>query len=185
MSRFTQPSEGQGIPGPVGPVGPQGPQGDPGLTPKYGAFQYLGTQSITDITQAYVMPFDTTDFSNDVNISNTTHINFPTAGVYNIQWSGQFTNTASLPKDIYVWLRVDGIDVPGSSGGVWIPSKHAGGDGHIIVGWNYFLQFTAGQHLELVWSASSTAVALQTIPITGSPTKPSTAALILTAQQVS
>lgn len=153
--------------------------------PKYGAFQYLGTQSVTDITQAYVMPWDTTDFSNDVTRSNTTRIVFPTRGVYDIQWSGQFTNTSSLPQDINVWLRINGVDVPGSTGNVYIPGKHAGGDGHIIVGWNYFLEFQAESYLELVWSSSSTLISLRSDLEPGLPTKPTTAALILTAAQIS
>lgn len=170
--------------GPAGVQGPVGPAGAAGFIPKYGAFQYTGTQSITDITQAYVMPINQTDFSNDVTRSNGTRIVFPTAGVYNIQWSGQFTNTNSLPQDLNIWLRINGVDIVGSLGTVYIAGTHAGQDGHVIAGWNYFLQFAANQYLEIVWSASATGINLASVGASSSPTKPTTAALVVTANQV-
>lgn len=152
---------------------------------KYGAFQYLGRQEITNITNAYAMPFDTTDFSGDVFISDTSRINFPTAGLYDIQWSGQFQNTSNSTENIYVWLRINGVDVAGSSGYISIPARKSVQEvAHTIIGWNYFLRLTANQYVEFAWSASNTTVSLESYPVLTNPTRPSTAALILTAQQV-
>ena len=148
---------------------------------KYGAFQYTGTQTATT-NPGQAFPWNTTDFSSDVYTDNTSRIYFPTAGVYNVQWSGQFENSSSTLEDIDVWLRVNGTDVPGSTGLISIPArKSAGNPAHMIAGWNYFLKFTAGQYLEILWMASSTTVTLQSY---ASGTAPSTAALILTASQV-
>lgn len=169
-----------GQPGPTGPTGPQGPV----YTPKYGAFQYLGRQAITDATQAYTFNWDTTDYSADVYRSNGTRIYFPTAGTYNIQWSGQFQNTNNLDKDIYVWLSINGNVVLGSTGVATIPGAHGVISGHTIVGWNYFLTFTAGQYLEIKWGAESTSVSLESYAAGTSPTRPTTAALILTVNQI-
>lgn len=175
--------------GPVGATGATGAQGPSGtLAGKYGAFQYLGRQQIASTTTAYAMPFDTTDFSGDVYISNTSRVYFPTAGLYNIQWSGQFQNSSNSLEDIYVWIRVNGSDIAGSTGFVSIPARKqagAGNEAHMIAGWNYFVQLTAGQYLEFMWSASNTTVSLESYGTQSNPTRPSTAALILTAQQVS
>jgi hypothetical protein len=171
--------------GPVGATGAQGPTGT--LAGKYGAFQYLGRQAIASTTTAYAMPWDTTDFSGDVYFSNTSRIYFPTAGLYNIQWSGQFQNSSNSLEDIYVWLRVNGTNVAGSTGYLSIPARKqagAGNEAHMIAGWNYFLQFTAGQYMEIMWSATNTTVSIESYATQTSPTRPSTAALILTAQQV-
>jgi hypothetical protein len=152
---------------------------------KYGAFQYLGRQEITNITSAYAMPFDTTDFSGDVYFSDTSRINFPTAGLYNIQWSGQFQNTSNSVENIFVWLRINGVDVPGSTGYISITARKSINEvAHMIVGWNYFLRLTAGQYVEFLWSSTNTTVSLESYPVLTDPTRPSTAALILTAQQV-
>ncbi len=100
--------------GPAGATGATGPAGATGtLAGKYGGFQYLGRQEITDTTVAYAMPWDTIDFSGDVYFSNTSRIYFPTAGLYNIQWSGQFQNTSNSLENIYVWLRINGTNVAG------------------------------------------------------------------------
>ena len=172
--------------GPTGATGPAGPTGPTGtLAGKYGAFEYNGRQAIASTTTAYAMPWDTTDYSSDIYRSNGSRIYFPTAGTYNIQWSGQFQNSSNSLEDIFVWLRINDTDVVGSTGFISIPArKSAGNDAHIIAGWNYFLTFTAGQYLEIMWSATSTGVSLESYSALTDPTRPSTAALILTAQQI-
>jgi len=152
---------------------------------KYGAFEFNGRQQIADTTAVYAMPLDTTDFSGDVYISNTSRINFPTAGLYNIQWSGQFQNTSNSIENIYVWLRINGVDVPGSTGFISINARKSATEvAHNIIGWNYFLRFTPNQYAELVWSATNTTVSLESYSALTNPIRPSTAAIILTAQQV-
>jgi hypothetical protein len=87
-----------------------------------------------------------------------------------------------------VWLRVNGVDVVGSTGYISIPARKsasAGEEAHEIVGWNYFLQFTAGQYLEVMWNATNTAVSLHSYAAGTTPTRPTTAALVLTASLVS
>lgn len=177
----------QGAPGGIGNTGAQGVQGltgASGIAGKYGGFQYLGRQAVTDTTQAYLMPWDTVDFSNGVTISNTSRINFTTAGLYNIQWSGQFQNANSNVKDITVWLKVNGLNVVGSAGFASIPMSHGSIPGHSIVGWNYLLQFTAGQYMEIAWSAEHVDISLESYPAQTGPVRPTTAALIFTAQQI-
>ena len=154
---------------------------------KYGAFQYLQNQPIAVANSAYAMKFDTTDYSADVYVSNESRIYFPTAGTYNIQWSGQFENVSNASQNIYVWLRINGTDIVGSTGYVSIAQRKSaspGDESHALVGWNYYLSFTAGQYLELMWSSSSTDVSLESYPVGINPARPSTAALILTAHQI-
>ena len=161
------------MPGPVGT-----------LSGKYGAFEYTGSQAVTDATQALTFPWNTTSFSSGVTTSNTTRINFPTAGVYNIQWSGQFQNTNGTDRDISVWFSINGTNVAGSTGLATIPGSHGAVNGHAIVGWNYFLSFTAGQYLEINWAAETTSVSLESYIAGTSPTRPTTSALSLTVNQI-
>jgi hypothetical protein len=170
------------MPGPTGPTGATGPTGT--LAGKYGAFEYTGRQAITDATQAYTFPWDTTDFSNGITTSNTTRINFTTTGIYNIQWSGQFQNTNGTDKDVSVWLAINNSPITGSTGIATIPGSHGSINGHAIVGWNYFISVTAGQYLEIKWSGETTAVSLESYSAGTSPTRPTTAALVLTVNQI-
>jgi hypothetical protein len=151
----------------------------------YGAFQSVVDQTIASANTAYAMTMDTTDFSNGVVLSNSSRINVKNAGIYNFQWSGQFQNTDTQLHDVSVWLRKNGTDVAGSTGFISVPNSHGGIDGHGIVGWNYFLDLSANDYIELWWSATNTQISLQFYPTQTSPTRPSTASLITTMNLVS
>jgi hypothetical protein len=150
----------------------------------YGAFQSLADQSITANT-ATAMTLDTTDYTNGVYLSNSSHMNVRNTGIYNLQWSGQFQNTDTSLHDVSVWLRKNGTDIVGSTGFISIPNSHGGVDGHNIAGWNYFLELTAGDYIEIYWSATNAAVSLQFYGTQTSPTRPSTASVIATMNYVS
>lgn len=164
--------------------GPQGATGS--VAPRYyGAFQDLTTQTIASTTAAYAMTLDTTDYADGFSRgAPTSRIVAANTGTYNIQWSGQFSNTNNQDQDVTVWLRVNGTDVAGSAGYVSIPSSHGGVPGHVIAGWNYILPLTAGDYFEFVWHSSSTAVTLKFYAAGTSPTRPSTASLIVTVVPV-
>jgi len=151
----------------------------------YGAFQDTTDQAIASTTTAYAMTLNTTDYTNGVYVSNSSRINVRNAGVYNFQWSGQFQNTDTQLHDVSVWLRKNGTDISGSTGFISVPNSHGGIDGHIISGWNYFLELAANDYIELYWSATSTNVSLQYYGTQTSPTRPSTASLIATMNYVS
>ena len=149
----------------------------------YGAFQSLVDQSVTANT-ATAMTLDTTDYSNGVYLSNSSRMNVRNTGVYNLQWSGQFNNTDTQIHDVSVWLRKNGTDVTGSTGFISIPNSHGGVDGHIIVGWNYFLELAKDDYIQIYWSSTNASVTLEHLPTQTSPTRPSTASLITTLNYI-
>lgn len=149
----------------------------------YGAFQDTTDQTITANT-ATAMTLNTTDYSNGVYVSNSSRMNVRNYGIYNLQWSGQFQNTDTQLHDVSVWIRKNGTDVAGSAGFISIPNSHGGVDGHVVVGWNYFVELAANDYVELYWSATNAAISLQYYPTQTSPTRPSTASLIATLNYV-
>jgi hypothetical protein len=153
------------------------------LSVPYGAFSSDQDQTATANT-ATLMTLNTTDFANDVSISSS-EITVATAGIYNLQFSAQFQNTDTAFQDVYIWLRQNGTDITGSTGFVSIPNRHAGTNGHTIVGWNYFLSMAAGDYVEIYWSIPNTAVSIQHLPTSGTPTKPSTQSVVATMSFVS
>ena len=126
---------------------------------RYLAFPYGAFSSDQDQTAiantATLMTLNTTDFANGVTISNS-KITVAAAGIYNLQFSAQFQNTDTAFQDVYIWLKQDGVDIPGSTGFVSIPNRHAGTDGHTIIGWNYFLSMAANDYIE-IYVQNSTA----------------------------
>jgi len=150
----------------------------------YGAFQDGTDQTIASTTTAYAMKLDTTDFTNGIYVSNTSRMNVRNAGLYNLQWSGQFQNTDSQIHDASVWLRKNGTNIDGSTGFVSVPNKHGGINGAIIASWNYFVECAANDYIQIMWSATDTSISLQFYPTATSPTRPSTASVIATMQYV-
>jgi hypothetical protein len=149
----------------------------------YGAFSSDQDQTTTANT-ATLMTLNTTDFSNGVSI-NTSKITVEYAGIYNLQFSTQFANTNSNVQDVYIWLRQNEVDIPGSTGFVSIPNRHGGTDGHSIVGWNYFLNMAANDYVEIYWSVPTVDVTIQHLAASGTPTKPSTQSIVATLSFVS
>lgn len=153
------------------------------LNNPYGAFQSLVDQVPTLANTAYALTLDTTDYANGVSIVSNSRITVVDAGIWNLQWSGQFENIDSQDHDVRVWLKINGTVVTGSTGFFAVPSKHGSVNGHALVGWNYYLSLNANDYVELWWETDSTQVTLQTYAAAGS--YPSTASLIATISFVS
>jgi hypothetical protein len=149
----------------------------------YGAFSSNQDQTATANT-ATLMTLNTTDFANGVSIASS-KITVANSGIYNLQFSTQFQNTDTAFQDVYIWLQQNGVDISGSTGFVSIPNRHAGTDGHAIVGWNYFLYMEASDYVEIYWSIPNTAVSIQHLAASGTPTKPSTQSVVATMSFVS
>jgi hypothetical protein len=152
----------------------------------YGAWQDNATQTAAASNTGYPMIFGTVDLENQVRVvtngTNLTRITFDNTGIYNLQFSSQFQNSANADEDVTIWLRLNGVDVPGSAGYCSIPSKHGSILGHTIVSWNYLLSVVAGQYYELVWSTTNHINVTMEYYAAGSP-PPSTASVILTVTQ--
>jgi hypothetical protein len=107
------------------------------------------------------------------------------SGLYNLQWSGQFNNTDTTEHDGSVWLRINGVDVPGSTGFIAVVSTHGGIDGHGIIGWNYYVQLNAGQNVQIWWSTTDEKLTLECYGPSTGPVRPSTASVVATLSFVS
>lgn len=165
-----------------------GPRGGKYINAPYGAFQDTTDQTATANT-ASVMTFNTTDFSNGVSVVSNSKLTVAQAGIYNLQFSAQFENSDTQEHDVTIWLRKDasgaGVDIDGSAGLVGVPSSHGGINGHIIIGWNYFVTLNANDFVEIWWSTPSTQVTIQAYAAGTSPTRPSTASVVATLTFVS
>jgi hypothetical protein len=150
----------------------------------YGAFQSRVDQTAV-VNTATAMTFNVTDYSNGVSVVSNSKITVTTAGIYNLQWSGQFENADTQLHDASVWIRVNGTDVVGSNGLISVPNKHGGVNGHTIAAWNYFVELQANQYVELWWSTDDAQVSLQYYAAGTSPTRPTTASVIATLSFVS
>jgi len=158
-------------------------------TGSYGSFYDTSSVSATSTTAIYSMSLSTTDISNGVFISasggDITRIKFTNAGTYNVQFSSQFSNSDNSIQDVVIWVKKNGVDVVDSSGVVGVPPFKAGSNEQAIAGWNYFLNLSANDFIQLCWHVEqANVITLETIAAGTTPTHPRTPSTILTAQRV-
>lgn len=151
----------------------------------YGAFQDSTDQTISSTTTAYAMTFNTTDYSEGVSITSSSRITAGYSGLYNLQFSSQFTNTDSAEQDISIWFRKNGSDIASSNSEFTINKKHGSLDGRLIAGLNFFVALAKNDYIEIMWSATNTTVSMQQIPAQTSPTRPATPSVIATLSYLS
>jgi hypothetical protein len=156
----------------------------PAATPTgyYAMYQDVLTQTIAVVNTGYPIKFRTLDLSNGVSVVSDSRITFANTGIYNLQFSVQLENSDTQEHDVTIWLRLNGTDVAGSAGFVAVVAKHGGINGHALPSWNYLLDVVAGQYYEIVWSATSTQVAMPFIPA-GSPPPAAASAIFTVTQQ--
>lgn len=151
----------------------------------YGAFQDTLSHTVVANT-ANLMTFNTTDIANSISIVDSSKLTVEYAGIYNIQFSTQFQNLDNAPQDVSVWLRVNGVDVPGSTGILGFSARKSPSDPyHDIKGWNFFLALNASDYVEIYWSTTNALVTIEAYPLGTGPTRPSTASNVVTLTFVS
>lgn len=151
----------------------------------YGAFQDSTTQTIASTTTAYVMTFNTTDYSSGISLATSSRMKVTYSGLYNLQFSAQLENSDTKIHKASIWFRKNGTDVPKSNTEFDVINSHGGAHGNVCAALNYFIDLAKDDYVEIAWSAASTQVSLAAIGTQTSPTRPSTPSVIATMQYVS
>ena len=163
-----------------------GPRGGRFMNNPYGAFQDSTDQVAANTTTAYAVTFNTTDFSNGVTIASGSRITVADAGIWNLQFSIQFTNTTNSSQDVDVWFRVNGTNVANSNSRFgFAPRKGVGDPYHTIAAMNYFVSLNATNYIEIMWRPTDTGVSIEQYAAGTSPTRPAVPSAIVTMSFVS
>ena len=119
-----------------------------------GAFYLTTQQTIPVINTAYAIPFTNTSESNQVAIGTTTsHIVTSVAGYYNFQFSLQLAKTGGSNIGIWVWPRVNGVDIAESNTKLQLTGSSSS---ESVAAWNFVLPMNAGDYFQLMWAADDT-----------------------------
>ena len=163
-----------------------GQRGGKWINNPYGAFQDGTDQTAANTTTAYAVTFDTTDFSNGVTLSNSSRLNVAQAGIYNLQFSIQFTNTTNASQDVDVWFRKNGTNIDKSNSRFgFAPRKGVGDPFHTIAALNFFVSLAANDYIEIMWRPSDVGVSIEHYAASSSPTRPVVPSVIATMSFVS
>jgi len=163
-----------------------GPRGGKFMNTPHGAFQDSTDQVAANTTTAYAVTFNTTDFANGVTMASGSRITVADAGIWNLQFSIQFTNTTNASQDVDVWFRVNGTNSANSNSRFgFAPRKGVGDPYHIIAAMNYFLSLNATDYVEIMWRPTDVGVTIEQYAAGTSPTRPAVPSAIATVSFVS
>jgi len=162
------------------------PRGGKYLNNPYGAFQDSTDQVAANTTTAYAITFDTTDFNNGVTLSNSSRLNVAQAGIYNIQFSVQLTNTTNAPQDVDIWFRKNGTNIDKSNSRFGFAARKSPSDPfHIVAAMNLFVSLDTNDYVELMWRPTDVGVAIEHYAASSTPTRPVIPSVIATVTFVS
>lgn len=146
----------------------------------YGAFAKTIDATPTAANTANAITMDTTVVSNGVVIDGTvtSRITVSNSGLYLFNVSFQLTSTNASVKNVYLWFRKNGVDVPNttiirsleSASAVTVQTRSA------------FFSMSATDYIELMWAADNTAVTLDARAATAFC--PSAPAVTLTVNEI-
>lgn len=152
----------------------------------YGGFQNDSTITLLAADTPTLVPFGTVDYANGMYSVPGDGIHVQQAGLYNYQFSIQFRNTDTQIHDAFVWLRKNGVDIPGTMSAFSITQRHGGVDGYVIGAANFYVDLLDGEYVEMWWAASSIQIEMYSIPAITSPyTRPLSPAVVATLSFVS
>jgi hypothetical protein len=142
----------------------------------YGQWQYNTTVTAAASNTAYVFPLGTADYANVASVASTSRLIPGALGTYKMQFSVQIDNSDNgTEHTAYIWLRLNGVDVPGSMGRITVPKA-----GATIAGWDNLIQVTnLSDYYELAYAtddATHVTFPAYTAPAFG----PSTASIFTT-----
>jgi len=142
---------------------------------RYGAFLDTTTQTATAINTATPITFNTTDLGRGVYLGTpTSRVYVDTEGVYDFQTSLQLDSTVATDEHFYLWIAINGTDVPNSASTV----RLKGNDAETILALNFFLSLKAGDYVEFYFSVTDLGVRVQYVAAT--PPVPAIPSIILT-----
>lgn len=111
--------------------------------------------------------------------SPTSKIYVANTGVYNFQFSAQLDKTGGGASAVYIWPRINGVNLPNSATKVVIDGPNS----EVVPAWNFVLVLKADDYFELAWESSDTNVVIRQEAASGNV--PEIPSVILTVTWVS
>jgi hypothetical protein len=151
----------------------------------YGQFSNNTDQSAPSAGTTAVVMWDTTSISNGVYLSNSTRINIRNAGIYNISFSLQLSNSTNDHQYADVWIRVNGTDLTNSARRFGIGPRKSTGDPSAVIGsMSKFVNISANDYIEIAGAVSDTGVTLEHFVADAGIPRPAISAAIIDVQYI-
>lgn len=145
----------------------------------YARFSDTTTQVAAAINTPYAVTFNTTDISREFTRGTpTSRIIAEVSGLYLYNFTLQISSSSASKKEMWIWARKNGVDVPNSASRISI----TGNDEYKVVGWGFEISMMDGDYFELMWAVSDTTVSVVVPPQPSfCPTIPSSTLIVTMA----
>lgn len=145
----------------------------------YGSFSKTANVSPLAANTAYTIVFDTTIISSGVTLGTpASRIVIANSGLYAFSTSYQWASTSASVKNVWLFYRKNGVDIPSSSLKISLESANA----LSTPSRRRVLSLVAGDYIEICYAADSTNATLTNIASTAFA--PSAPACIVTVEQI-
>ncbi len=121
-------------------------------------FPHIGASDTTDqyataSNTPTIVKWNTLDTGSGFTLNPSYSATAGYSGVYKIDYSLQYANTANAAHDVVIWLRINGVDVAGSASKVTMPARKSAGVPSYVLAVS-FVEFSlnAGDDIELYWA---------------------------------
>lgn len=124
----------------------------------YGTFVDKTNQTATLINTPYAVKYNTTDVANGHRRDNvdTSKIIAEVSGYYNYKFSIQLVSSNSSAKEVWIWFRKNGVDIPDSASRVTI----VGNSVYSVASWDVSVSMDVNDYFQIMWAVSDTAVSI-------------------------
>ena len=145
----------------------------------YGVFAKTVDTTPALADTAYPITFDLTRITNGIVIGGTTsQLIVPESGLYQFNATLQFISSSAVDKNIWVWYRANGTDIPSSARIVTVSTNNA----YTPIALNEAVSLAAGEYVELMYAANSTNVTIDAVAATAFA--PASPAVVIEVNQV-
>lgn len=147
----------------------------------YGDFSKTADQSPAVINTAEPITFNVTESSNGVSIGTpASRIVAANSGLYSFAFSAQLISGNASSKDIFIWFRKNGVNIPNSTKAVTLAANGQ----YFPISKTDFYSLAAGDYIEAYWASSDVAVTLKAIAASGfAPASPAASLSVTQVQQ--
>lgn len=151
----------------------------------FGLFESDQSQTITTANTPQIVTLNDSEYEYGISLASN-RITVAYGGLYNIHVEATFINSSSQIHDAFLWLRVNGTDVPHSTSWFGVSDKQGSNVGATKASVEHPLELNANDYIEIVVEADDTSVSLlanpaQTTPY-ARPSSPSVMAELRTEQ---
>ena len=126
----------------------------------YATYDSHTTQAVSAIDTPTIVSFEQTLIASGPTIVDDTKIYPMQAGLVDIGFAAQIDKQGGNTRNIWIWGRLNGVDIPDSAKRVSI----SGGSTHLVASWDFMVPMAVTDYFELVWATDDTGVQMAAVP---------------------